>query len=104
MKAIFPHEKFSFISFMHMFLSNAFNDSLIALKIGVFWRNFPSILSFRFTQFWGTFRGYSQHGAVSKALRQKFYYPNDSQEIGSSGRAPERRTAMIDYSGHGGDS
>ncbi len=77
MKAIFPHEKFTFMKFVKMFFRNAFNDARLASKQGVLWQHMTSILSFRLMQFWGTYRGYAQHGAVSKALRRKFYYPHD---------------------------
>jgi len=100
MKAIFPHEKFSFKKFIKMFLKNAFNDARLAAQRGVFWENISSILSFRLMQFWGTYRGYAQHGAVSKALRQKFYYPHDGEKVADFNFRPASDRKRIDYTGH----
>ena len=100
MKAIFPHEKFTFMKFIKMFFRNAYNDARLALKQGVFWHKMPSILSFRLMQFWGTYRGYAQHGVVSKTLRQKFYYPHDGARSADLPVQAGPGREMIDYSGH----
>lgn len=100
MKAIFPHEKFSCMSFIHMFAKNSFNDARLAWKQGVFWRNVSSILSFRLMQFWGTYRGYAQHGVISKTLRQKFYYPSNGVKPTESPCQPGSVRMRIDYTGH----
>ena len=98
MKSIFPHEKFSFLNFLHMWITNTINDSRLALKRRVFWRSVFSILSFRTMQFWGTYRGYAQVGVVSKNLRRKFYYPNDISKTTSPDKQPESDRLEIDYS------
>ena len=100
MKAIFPHEKFTFMKFVKMFLRNAFNDARLAGTQGVFWQHISSILSFRLMQFWGTYRGYAQHGAVSKALRRKFYYPGEVARATDPAFQAERGRMKIDYSCH----
>lgn len=98
MKSVFPHEKFSFLNFLHMWTTNTINDSRLALKRGVFWRSVFSILSFRTMQFWGTYRGYAQVGMVSKSLRRKFYYPNDISKNMGPGKQSEPDGTEIDYS------
>jgi hypothetical protein len=70
------------------------------MKAESLWRNLGSILSFRLMQFWGTYRGYAQHGAVSKALRQKFYYPNDSSVVAEATANISTHQKRIDYTGH----
>ena len=100
MKAIFPHEEFSFMKFIKMFFRNAYNDARLALKQGVFWQNMSSILSFRLMQFWGTYRGYAQHGVVSKTLRRKFYYPHDGARSADVPLQAGPGREKIDYSGH----
>jgi len=84
LKENLPHEKFGLFDFVHMFTKNVFSDCCRALRVGLFLRSLHSILQFRFLQFWGTYRGYAQQGAVSRQLKNKFYYPNDSL-----GRKPE---------------
>jgi len=100
MKAIFPHEKFTFAKFIKMFFRNAFNDARQASRQGVFWQQIASILSFRLMQFWGTYRGYAQHGAVSKALRRKFYYPNEVATAADPRLPAGPGRVKIDYTGH----
>jgi len=100
MKALFPHERFSFLNFLQMFIKNSSSDAIQALKLGVFGESILSILSFRLMQFWGTFRGYSQQGAVGKKLREKFYYPNDSESIPEAQPDNHGNTQLIDYSKH----
>lgn len=98
MKSIFPHERFSFTHFLHMFTKNAYSDARLALNQQKFWKTIFSILNFRAMQFWGTYRGYAQVGSVSSSLRHKFYYPNEiaSAENSEAPSAPTR--AKIDYS------
>jgi len=100
MKAIFPHETFSLASFIHMFIKNSLNDAFLAWKDEVLWRNISSILSFRLMQFWGTYRGYAQHGAVSNTLRQKFYYPNNGTLTPVSQSQDSVSRERINYTGH----
>jgi len=100
MKAIFPHEKFSFLNFLHMCTKNIFSDARLALAQRVFWKSISSILSFRFMQFWGTYRGYAQVGVISNSLRQKFYYPSDSTVPENQKKQLEPDRLEIDYSSH----
>jgi len=100
MKAIFPHEKFSFMKFIKMFLRNAFTDARLAWKQQVLWQYLGSILSFRLMQFWGTYRGYAQHGVVSKTLRQKFYYPSAIATAADPALRANPGRVKIDYTGH----
>jgi len=100
MKSLFPHESFSFLNFLQMFIKNTSTDAAQAIKQGVLRENILSILSFRLMQFWGTFRGYSQHGAVGRKLREKFYYPNDGETASSTQHDPDASPELIDYSKH----
>ena len=104
MKAVFPHEKFSFFTFVHTWTKNTFNDARLALKRRVFWKNVVPIVSFRLMQFWGTYRGYAQVGSINNSLRRKFYYPNDIATSAESQRPAEPDRAEIDYSSHKGGS
>ena len=98
MKTIYPYEKFSIFSFLHIWTKNVFNDARLAMNGRDFWRNIFSILSFRSMQFWGTYKGYAQEGAISKSLRRKFYYPKDISTTESSKRQPESGGVAINYS------
>lgn len=75
LKQIFTHEKFTFWNFIYLLSTNILIDFYQALKDGVLFANFASIITFRYMQFSGTYRGFKQRDWVSKELRQTFYYP-----------------------------
>jgi hypothetical protein len=79
MKAIFPLERFHFWDFVRLFTGNTASDLLHAVSDRVLLEQFTSIVSFRFAQFWGTYRGYASRAPLSDSLRQRFYYPNSWQ-------------------------
>lgn len=79
LKAILPQQQFGFVDFCYMYSKNVLGDCRQAINEGSFWRNVRSILAFRMMQFWGTYRGYAQHGTVSRQLKEKFYYPNEGR-------------------------
>ena len=96
-KRIFPQERFGFSDFIRLFSANFINDCLQARKDGVLLRNLTEIIGFRLMQFWGTYRGYKQHGLVSTELWKTFYYPNQSPSSSASTHSTSSRT-RISYS------
>jgi len=97
LKEILPQERFGLFDFIHMYLKNVFGDCLYAVKDVVLWSNIRSILIFRLMQFWGTYRGYRQHGNVSKQLKEKFYYPNETRLRIKSEDIETKDRPLIDY-------
>ena len=84
--------------FLRLFATNVASDLLHAARDGVLWRNLHGIVLFRFCQFFGTWRGFRQHGKVSSELKQKFYYPKSfARGAGVAGRGNAGDLA-IDYS------
>lgn len=79
LKRLFPHEHFNLWDFLRLFTSNVLSDCVHALREGVLWSNLAEILLFRFMHFWGTFRGFAQHGPITSDLKKKFYYPTTSK-------------------------
>lgn len=98
LKRIFPQERFGPWDFVRLFAANVASDYYHAWHDGVLWRNLASIPVFRLMQFWGTYRGFKQHGPVTSKLKQTFYYPNGFGRLQSSTIEPdaERR---IEYAG-----
>lgn len=74
-KQIIPGQRFTFLDFLRLFAANTASDYVHALKVKALARNLFDIPSFRFMQFWGTYLGFTQHGPVTKELRERFYYP-----------------------------
>lgn len=77
-KQIYPHATFSLGDLLRLFLKNAFNDLGQAARQGVFFRQFGSILRFRWMQFHGTYVGYQRSGPLTWQLKQSFYYPREN--------------------------
>jgi len=98
LKEIFPHERFRFFEFFHMLTKNICGDLLQSLKDRVFLHNLRLIVMFRLMQFWGTYRGYGQHGAISRQLKEKFYYPNETGILNRKSVTQRSERSVIDYS------
>lgn len=97
MKAIFPHETFGFSTFLSRWVGNVMMDCRAAAREGVFWSELVSIVRFRCAQFFGAWRGYGQRGAVTRELRNRFYYPQ--RKLAEPVIAPpSRRADTVKYS------
>jgi glycosyltransferase involved in cell wall biosynthesis len=94
-KRIYPNEKFSLFDFAILFTANAASDLFHAMRDKVTLRHFAFIVLFRFMQFWGTYRGYSQKGFVTKELSNRFYYPH--RLFKSCQPTPPERGRLIHY-------
>lgn len=80
-KKIYPDKNFSIMDCLFLFAANSFSDFCHACRDGVSLRKLLGIPLFRFMQFWGTYQGYSQKGAVTQALAERFYYPHGLSKI-----------------------
>jgi len=76
LKQIYPHEKFTIWDFCRLFIANVLSDYYNSICNGLFLINASSIFMFRFMQFWGAYRGFSQNKPISKIIKHTFYYPN----------------------------
>lgn len=96
LKQIMTEEQFTLFDFIRLFVGNCCNDLMKAHHERVLAKESKNICSFRFMQFWGTYRGFSQKGPVSTSLRQRFYYPSDWRA--SSSQICSDSSRCIDYS------
>lgn len=94
-KQIYPHERFSIIDLVRLFLKNAFSDMGEAIRQRVFWRQFTNIIRFRWMQFHGTYLGYKRSGPLTWQLKQSFYYPRDNGN--KNNHSSERDVKPISY-------
>jgi rhamnosyltransferase len=76
-KQIYPHAVFGVREFLRLWISNTIVDLNAARKCGKLKTTWRSILSFRWNQFRGTYRGYRQSGDLTWTLKQAFYYPGN---------------------------
>lgn len=89
LKHIMPQVHFNFFDFVRLFLYNSFMDCFHAMQSGNFLKEVKNIISFRYMQFYGTYLGHRQKGAVTRELRNRFYYPNS---IGHKKESPDMKT------------
>lgn len=75
-KEIFPEQNFNLWDFVRLFVANVASDYYHAGYDRKLTGNLFNIPMFRLMQFWGTYRGFSQHGPVTNRLKQTFYYPH----------------------------
>ena len=74
-KQIFKNERFGLRYFFKFFIMNWGGDYIHAIRDKVFIKNILSIPSFRFMQFWGTYKGNNYKTQVSYSMQRRLYYP-----------------------------
>lgn len=80
LKQILPKSRFTILNFASLFLRSVMSDFGAALRERVFLRQALGIISFRFLQYLGTYRGYRDPVKVSAEMREVFFYPPGSLE------------------------
>jgi hypothetical protein len=101
LKHIFPNETFHFGDFLRLFITNALMDYRYALCSKQLLNEWLDIFKFRFMQFWGTYRGFTESGSITEQLRRKFYYPNSTPKRTQPPVTFERHKLLIDYRSKG---
>lgn len=97
MKQIFPEEKFNFWDFIRLFLANTISDWYHAAHEQNSVYQFADVFVFRLMQFWGTYRGFTQKGSISRQLKQRLYYPNGLKRPYHKDNVPQKEKQPIDY-------
>lgn len=96
-KSIYKGERFHFLDFLKLFSMNVVGDYLRAFYQRRFFRNCFSILTFRFLQFWATYRAHYHRASVSKAMRRRLYYPKKPKIFHAIAKAKEEKKTMPKY-------
>lgn len=83
MKRIFPHTEMSFVKFLSLFIANVAMDFLSAIKRRRF-NVFKDILTFRYNQYVGTYKGLKRKDDVTLDVINRYYYPRSlkTEKIG----------------------
>ncbi|GLS26965.1 glycosyltransferase [Marinibactrum halimedae] len=63
--------------FLRCYMSSMLSDFGDAVKQKVFFREFRSIVIFRFLQYWGGYKGNHIHRKLSKEAKRKYFYPKE---------------------------
>jgi len=100
LKRILPKSRFTFWNFASLLTRSTLSDWRAALRQRVFLREAAGIVSFRFFQYVGTYRGYRDPLDPGLALKQVFYYPPGSLEkrnptSGNSMKGVRRKSAKV---------
>lgn len=93
-KRIFEEQHISAAESFALFLRNVGSDYGHALLEGRLLRHAIEIPWFRSAQFLGSYQGFRQKGPVTRALKERFYYPDRPRRSTSEGVQPGLR---IDY-------
>lgn len=75
LREIMPEVHFNFGDFIRYFSAGIFHDFAEALNQRVFVREVIGILSFRFMQYWGSYRGHNENRKLSRVQKERYYYP-----------------------------
>lgn len=97
LRLIQKNETFSFPTFLQLFWKNALHDWKQALHDGVFFKEFFSILLFRFYQFWGTYKGFKASYLLDNQVRERFYYPKGFIKKHRSEQLSNESKRLIQY-------
>lgn len=97
LKHIFPAERFGLWDFVRLSVANIASDYRHARQDGVLNSQGAKIIGFRLMQFWGTYRGFGQHGPVTSQLMRTFYYPQDAGTKNVSQQEAETQR-QVEYS------
>ena len=80
MRRVYPEANFNLYDFFRSTLTNIFSDLWHAAREHVLFKNFASILWFRFMQFHGTRMGHRETSLVTPQLRETFYYARERKK------------------------
>jgi rhamnosyltransferase len=96
-KVIYGDQRMHLLTALALAVSNVGADYLNAVRQRDLLRHLIDIPGFRLAQFWGTYRGFAQHGPIARALRQRFYYPPHSHPEYVTDPPAAVRGSLIDY-------
>lgn len=75
MRDIMPEVHFNFLDLAWCLTAGIRHDFVEAVRQKKFWREAAGIISYRFMQYWGTYRGHNNHRELSRAQKTTYYYP-----------------------------
>lgn len=78
LQEILPQVQLSFIDMVSYILVGIVKDFRKSLSMGIFFREFSSILCFRFCQYYGAYVGNHNHRVLSQKMKDKYFYPRIS--------------------------
>ena len=93
LRDIMPEIHFNFGDFLRYFFAGIFNDFSYAIKEKKIFREAGGIVTFRFMQYWGNYRGHNEHRVLSRQQKESYYYP-------SPRRGSEKKSSWSQHARH----
>lgn len=79
MREIMPEVHFNVFDLVRCLSAGIVHDLAEAARQKRFFRLAPDIVAYRFMQYWGTYRGHNNHRELSRAQKERYYYPRRVQ-------------------------
>jgi rhamnosyltransferase len=96
-KLIYGDQRMHLLRALTLAATNIGSDYLHAVRERELLRHLTEIPAFRIAQFWGTYRGFAQHGPVARSLRERFYYPSETHPELVKDPPSADHGSLIDY-------
>ncbi|MEM6708321.1 MAG: glycosyltransferase [Pseudomonadota bacterium] len=77
---IMPEAAMTFVEFVECTVRSVLKDSYAAMQRRALLAKLPSIVAFRFMQYWGSYRGTRLARHVARAKRRSYFYPDQHLE------------------------
>lgn len=93
---IMPDQRFGLRDLVKATTTNVVRDYLAAIRRGEIRGNLIAIPVFRLMQFWGTYRGFARDDPVTRDLRRRFFYPDDTAVEHDESEDPSHDTGRLE--------
>lgn len=84
LKNIMPEVHVSFWDFLRYLVAGIFYDLSAATMDRLLLREFANICKFRLMQFYGSYRGNHEHRALSRKMKEQYFYPDKKSSVHGS--------------------
>ncbi|WP_306250429.1 glycosyltransferase family 2 protein [Parvularcula sp. IMCC14364] len=81
LRDIMPEVHFSLLDFVRYFTVGTALDMRAAFSEGRTFSRISEIVAFRFAQYWGTYKGHNEHRKLSRAQKERYYYPAQDKAL-----------------------
>tara|TARA_R110000765_G_scaffold70478_1_gene136682 strand:- start:452 stop:1414 length:963 start_codon:yes stop_codon:yes gene_type:complete len=82
LRTIMPEVHVSAFDAVRYFIAGSLHDLSAAWSEKALFRHMPEIISFRFMQYLGTYRGHNEHRRLSRAQKEAYFYPKPPENEG----------------------
>lgn len=81
LREILPEVQLGFFDFVRYYTASLVHDLAAARRSKLFFHKAGEIIAFRFMQYWGAYRGHNEHRILSRAQKERYYYPATKKKM-----------------------